>query len=88
MNCTISVCVEKLSIFFVRLSTYFSIYTRTAQLILDNHNNNSKHPHNEGVVADTLSLFKKGFSSAESVADIWFLFAIFIIRDTFINATS
>lgn len=67
-------------------STYFSIYTRTAQLVLDNHNNNPKHSHNEGIVADTLSFLKKGFSPAESVADVWFLLAIFII-DTFINAT-
>lgn len=72
----------------LRSSTHLRINIRTTQLVLNNHNNYPEHPHHEGIVADALSLLKESFSSTESVADIWFLFAAFIIWDTFINAAT
>lgn len=72
------------------MGTHLLIHAGTAQLILDHHNNNAEHSHDEGIVADALSLLEERFSTAESIADIRLLLAAFVLRSggSFIDAAT
>ena len=47
-----------------------SVDTGADQFVLDDHDEDAKHPDEESVVADTLALLKQRFPSAEPVADV------------------
>lgn len=55
--------------------SYLSVHTRAAQLVLDDHDDDAEHPHDERVVADPLAFLEQRLSAAQPVANIRFVFA-------------
>lgn len=55
------------------LQAHLGIDTGAGQFVLDDHHDDSEHPHDEGVVADAFPLLEKGLPPAEPVADVRFV---------------
>lgn len=51
-------------------STHLGVDAGAGQFVLDDHDDDAEHAHDEGVVADTFPLLEQGLPSAQPVADV------------------
>lgn len=58
-----------------RVQTHFSVDTSAGEFVLDDHDDDAEHSHDEGVVADPFAFLEQRFPPAQPVADVRFVFA-------------
>lgn len=59
----------------VVLLAHLGVDAGAAQLVLDDHDDDAEHAHDQSVVADPLPFFKQGLPPSQSVPDVWFVLA-------------
>jgi len=50
--------------------THLVVNAGAAEFVLDDHNDDAEHAHDEGIVADALALLEQGLPPAQPVADV------------------
>ena len=53
-----------------RCKTYLSIDASAAKFVFDNHHDDSKHPHDQRVIANPLPLLEQGLPSSQAITNI------------------
>lgn len=56
-----------------KIVTDLGVDTGAGQFVLDDHDDDAEHAHDEGVVADAFPLLEQGLPPAEPVADVGFV---------------